>query len=52
MIFVYSGPNRREEELFADLVEYSKPLQLILHRVFEFGKAQSCPGLAERFLQL
>jgi len=51
LIFVHSGANRSEEELFANLIEQSEPLQLVLYGVFEFGEAQSCPGTSEHFIQ-
>ena len=38
-IFVHGFANGREEELFANLIEQSEPLQFVLHRIFEFGKA-------------
>ena len=44
--------NRCEEGLLANLIEQSESLQFVLHRVFEFGEAQSRPGAPERFIQL
>ena len=38
-IFVHGFANRREEGLFANLIEQSESLQFVLHRIFEFGEA-------------
>src|SRR6185437_15003100 len=52
LIFVDGFAYRCEERLFAKVIEQFESLELILHRVFELGKAQSCPGAPERFIQL
>ena len=38
--------NGRKEELFANLLEQSEALELVLYRIFEFGEAQLDAGLA------
>src|SRR5271170_4035335 len=50
LMFVHCGANRCEKGLFANLIERSESFELVFYGVFEFGKAQSCPGTPECFI--
>jgi hypothetical protein len=41
----------RKEKRLADLCEKSKSLELVPHRVLEFGEAQLYAGVVQRFVQ-
>ena len=47
---VDSGANRSKEKSLTELIEYSKPFQLVLDRVFKLGKGQFHAHDAKRFI--
>ena len=52
LIRVDGGADGREEERLADPIEQSKPIQLVLRRVLELGKAELCPPFAQSVVEL
>src|SRR5215813_5917962 len=45
------GAGGGKERAFADLLEDSESLKLVLHRILELGEAQVDPGLVQRLVQ-